>query len=67
MPAASREEFNEWLEHPVTRQLRKKILEDIELMKEMLLNVDTEDLRSLQGRCNACINLYEVEYEALYE
>lgn len=67
MTAVTRQEFAEWLEHPVTIQMKKQIRKDIENLKEMLLNVSEEDLAQLQGRCAAAINLVNMEYEDLYE
>lgn len=67
MAAVTREEFEEWLEHPVTVQLKKQIRKDIQDMQDMLLNISEEDLKELQGRCKASINLLNVEYGDLYE
>ena len=67
MTAITREEFEEWVQHPVTVQMRKQIRKDIEQMQDMLLNVGEEDLKHLQGRCAAAINLVNMVYEDLYE
>jgi L-2-hydroxyglutarate oxidase LhgO len=65
--AVTREEFQGWLEHPVTVQLKKQIKKDFENMQAMLLSCDEEDLKELQGRCKAALNLLDMEYESLYE
>lgn len=56
------EEFNDWLELPATKALKKQIKQDIENMKEMLVDVGFDDLKELQGRIRASINLLNVEY-----
>ena len=65
--AASREEFAEWLEHPVTKDYRKRVSSDVELMKEMLISTDLEDVKELQGRIKTAMNLLDISYEAIYE
>lgn len=65
--AIPREEFADWLEHPVTKRLKEQIKKDISNMQDMLLTVDEVDLKSLQGRCAASINLVNIEFEDLYE
>lgn len=67
MTAITREEFDEWVQHPVTVQMRKQISKDINMMQDMLLTVGEEDLKHLQGRCAAAINLVNMEYDHLYE
>lgn len=56
------EEFNNWLELPVTKSLKNQIRRDIDNMKEMLVDVGFDDLKELQGRIRASINLLNVEY-----
>jgi len=67
LAAVTREEFQEWLEHPVTVQLKKQIRKDISDMQDLLLTIGEEDLKEIQGRCKAAINLLEMDYESLYE
>ena len=67
MAVVTEEEFQEWLEHPVTLQMKKQIRKDISDMQDMMLNIDPEDLQQLQGRCKAAINLLEMDYQSLYE
>jgi thiaminase len=63
----TQQEFNEWLEHPVTSKFRQQIRKDIDFMQDMLIDVSAEDLKELQGRIKASINMYEVSYEDLHE
>lgn len=63
----TREEFADWLEHPVTKALKARIRKDIVYMQEMLVEADLESVKELQGRCKASINLVDVSYEDLYE
>ena len=65
--AVSRNEFDEWKQHPVTRKLLDQISKDVETMKFMLVSVSQEDLPALQGRCTASINMLGVEYEDLFD
>jgi trehalose-6-phosphate synthase len=67
MAAVSREEFQGWLEHPVTVQMKKQIKKDLDNMQAMLLSCDEADLKELQGRAKAAINLIDMEYESLYD
>lgn len=67
MGTITRNEFDEWKQHPVTLALLNRIKEDVITMQDMLVTVEPEDLRELQGRVKACLNLLSVEYESLYE
>ena len=67
MAAVTREEFQDWLESPVTLQMKKQIKKDVENMQMMLLSCDAEDLKELQGRCKAALALIDMEYESLYD
>jgi DNA-binding transcriptional regulator GbsR (MarR family) len=67
MSAVTEQEFQEWLAHPITVQLKKQIRKDVTDMQEMLMHIGEEDLKELQGRCKASINLLNVEYGDLYE
>ena len=64
---ASREEFAEWLQLPVTKDYKKRVQADIELMKDMLIEADLENIKELQGRIKTANNLLEISYEAIYE
>lgn len=67
MAAVTREDFQEWLAHPITVQLKKQISKDVENMQQMLLSCEETDLKGLQGRCIAALNLLDMVYEDLYE
>lgn len=67
MAVVTQQEFDDWLELPVTKQLKKQIRKDIENMKEMLIDAGFDDLKELQGRVKASVNLLNVEYNDLYE
>jgi thiaminase len=67
MSAVTEQEFQDWLEQPVTQQFRKQIKKEVDRMQDMLLNVGEEDLKELQGRCRASINMLNVEYGDMYE
>lgn len=67
MAVVTREEFQEWLESPVTKALKERIAKDIDYMKDMLVDCSQDTLQELQGRCKACTNLLNVDYEALYD
>ena len=64
---ATREDFNQWLENPVTKDLKNQIRKDVENMKEMLTGCDEYDLKGLQARCAVCSNFLDISYESLYE
>jgi hypothetical protein len=64
---ATREDFLNWTEHPVTKDLKNQIRKDIQNMQEMLMGCDEYDLKGLQGRCAACLNFLDISYESLYE
>jgi hypothetical protein len=64
--AVTREEFEEWKQLAVTQRLLKQIQKDVEEMKVLLIHTDSEDLKELQGRCKASMNLLLVEYEDLF-
>ena len=66
MAVCTREEFLEWQKHPVTEQLMKQIKKDVSDMQDMLLHIGEEDLKELQGRAKAAINLINLTYEDLY-
>ena len=63
----TREEFESWKEHGVTKALMSQIGKDVSLMKDLLMDVSKEDLGELQGRCKASTNLLLVSYEDLFD
>ena len=63
----TQEEFDNWLESPVTKALKDQIKRDIQRMQDMLIDVDFDNLRELQGRIKASVNLLTVSREDLYE
>lgn len=63
----TRSEFDEWKQHPVTKKLMDQIRKDVEQMKELLIFVEPDDLKALQGRCAASTNLLLVDYEDLFD
>ena len=63
----SQDEFDEWLENPVTKALKDRIRKDILFMQELLVEVGKDGLEELQGRIKASRNLLEVSREDLYE
>lgn len=65
--AVTREEFNEWKQLPVTQKLLRQIQEDVDKMKNILVHVGSDDLKEIQGRCKASMNLLNIEYEDLFE
>ncbi len=63
----TKNEFQEWLEHPATKKLKERIKLDIEYMKNLLVEVDEDGLKEIQGRCRAAQQILDMEYEDLYE
>jgi len=61
----TRDSFLNWLEDPVTQLLRKKLKEDVEQYKTMLMYCSQEDLHKLQAHCDAAIKIVELEFEDL--
>jgi hypothetical protein len=60
-----KKDFEDWLENPVTKQLRQKLREDVENMQVMLMDVGHDDLDRLQAHCQAAIKLLGITYEDL--
>lgn len=67
MAAVTEQEFKDWLEHPVTVQLKKQMKKDLDMMQGMLIYCGEEDLKGIQNRCQAAIKLIDLEYKDLYE
>lgn len=67
MEAVSRENFEEWKHHPVTKQLMKLLTADREAMKEGLVHGAFDDEQEVKGRCRAIAIILTLEYEDLFE
>lgn len=67
MSVVTRDDYANWVEHPVTKRLKDQIRRDVDNMMQMLISVEDYDLKELQGRVKASVNLLNVEYEDLYE
>lgn len=61
----TKEAFEEWQHHPVTRQLMKRLKQDREEMKEGLVNNSYVNDEEVKGRCRVIATLLEVTYEEL--
>lgn len=57
----------DWVEHPVTKALKKALHNDREYMKEQLVRGNASDEMEIRGRCNAILNLLNLTYEDLAE
>lgn len=67
MEAVSKENFEEWKHHPVTRKLLKVLNQDREAMKEGLVHNVFSDEAEVKGRCRAIGIILNLEYEDLFE
>jgi hypothetical protein len=67
MEPVSRENFEEWTFHPVTKRLMKMLQNDREAMKEGLINNTFEDEVEVKGRCRAIAIILNLEYEDLFD
>lgn len=65
MALIRKEDFEVWLENPVTKRLREKLREDIRNYQVMLITIDHPGLEKLQAHCEAAIKLSEIEFEDL--
>lgn len=59
------DEFNDWLQHPVTVQLKISLKNQIEEVKVGLLNDTYDDTRKACGMAVAYQNIIDLEYESL--
>ena len=59
-------EFNEWLQSPVTIQLKKALHAEREEMKEGIMQDCYDNPDKVKGMCQAIANLLTVRYEDLY-
>jgi hypothetical protein len=66
MEPVSRENFEEWTFHPVTKHLMKMLQNDREAMKEGLINNAFDDEVEVKGRCRAIAIILNLEYEDLF-
>jgi hypothetical protein len=66
MEPVSRENFEEWTFHPVTKRLMKMLQNDRETMKEGLINNAFDDEVEVKGRCRAIAIILNLEYEDLF-
>lgn len=66
MTPVTREEYEEWAQHPITKQLRKVLTENREEWKEGLVAdlYTTPDV--IRGMCQAVQKVIEFEYEDIY-
>jgi hypothetical protein len=67
MEAVSKDNFDEWKYHPVTKRLMKMLGTDREAMKEGLVNNAFDDEQEVKGRCRAIAIILNLEYEDLFE
>jgi hypothetical protein len=67
MEPVSRENFEEWTFHPVTKRLMKMLQNDRETMKEGLINNAFDDEVEVKGRCRAIAIILNLEYEDLFD
>jgi hypothetical protein len=57
----------DWVEHPVTKALKKSLHNDREYLKEMIVRGNVENEEEVKGRCNAVLNILNITYEDLTE
>ena len=55
------------MENPATKALMKALRNDREYIKEMICRGTIENVEEARGRCNAILNLLNLEYEDLVE
>ena len=63
----TQQEFLDWVENPVTKELKKALHNDREYMKEQLVRGNASDEMEIRGRCNAILSLLNLTYEDLAE
>lgn len=63
----TKESFEEWSYHPVTRKLMSALKEDRESMKEGLVQGLFENEEEVKGRCKALQLILDLEYEDLVQ
>ncbi len=57
----------DWVEHPVTKALKKSLHNDREYLKEMIVRGNVDNEEEVKGRCNAVLNILNITYEDLTE
>ena len=63
----TKETFDEWKHHPVTKRLMKMLQADRESMKEGLINNAFDEEMEVKGRCRAIAVIINLEYEDLFD
>lgn len=66
MHTVTRDEFDEWMQHPVTIALKKVLKEERETMKEGMLHDNYLNVDAVKGMCLAMQNVIDLEYEGLF-
>ena len=67
MEVVTKEGFEEWKHHPITKKLMKLLVQEREEMKEGLINNSYEDESDVKGRCRAIGLLVNITYEGLHD
>lgn len=67
MEIVSRDSFEEWKHHPVTKRLLKMLNNDREAMKEGLISSSYDNEDEVKGRCRAIAIILDVQYEDLFD
>lgn len=67
MEPITRESFEEWTTHSVTRKFFKTLIGEREDMKEGLINGIYENPDLVRGRCQAIALILDITYEALFD
>jgi len=66
MEVVTRESFEDWTTHPVTRKVFKQLIKEREDMKEGLVNSIYEYPEMVKGRCQAIALILDITYEDLH-
>ena len=67
MSIITEQEFQDWLELPVTKKYKDVIRKEVDKMTDMLIECSEEDLKDIQGRIKASIGILRVTYEDIHE
>lgn len=65
MEPVTKETFEEWKHHPVTKRLFKRLKADREALKEGLVYDSFDNSEEVKGRCRVLQILLDLEYEEL--
>lgn len=57
----------DWVEHPVTKALKKSLHNDREYLKEMIVRGNVDNEVEVKGRCSAVLSILNLTYEDLVE